>query len=221
MTTKITTNNTTTKDKIKIGIWGTLTIVPTMIILVATLLDFANAQSINNNTTRILTQIEDNSYLWNKVEERREEIKGYHEEYNTIVEYQEELHQSSNELRNQLNKEFSATKQGFPNEKNALVSYAYEKGGKDFMLTLGAENGTWEKNRCSGVNSNGYRDCGICQLNRKWHSNFIDSPEFQDPYKQIDYCLRVYNDGIEKGRITTTFYGYNVRHKTEHLYIIN
>jgi len=96
-----------------------------------------------------------------------------------------------------------------------LVSYAYNLGGKDFVLTLGAENGTWEKNRQSPVNSNGYRDVGLCQLNRKWHHEYIDSPDFQDPYKQIQYCHEVFTKAIKSGRIKTTFYGYNRRHEVK------
>lgn len=67
------------------------------------------------------------------------------------------------------------------------------------------------------VGANGYSDFGLCQLNRQWHWKFIDSPEFQDPFKQIDYCWGVYQDAINKDRIKTTFYGYNNRHKVEHL----
>ena len=158
MTTKITTNNTTTKDKIKIGMWGTFTIVPTMIILVATLLDFTNAQSINDNTTRILTQIEDNSYLWNKVEERREEIKGYHEEYNTIVEYQEELHQSSNELRNQLSKEKSDSYNIF------FTSYNPEAGQTDSTPCIAGGTGA---NVCE-IYANGERPIALSQELISW-----------------------------------------------------
>jgi len=71
------------------------------------------------------------------------------------------------------------------------------------------------------VGANGYSDFGMCQLNMQWHEPFIRSEEFKDPYKQIDYCYEVYQDGIKRGKIRTTFYGYNHRWKTQHLYVFN
>lgn len=62
----------------------------------------------------------------------------------------------------------------------------------------------------------------MCQLNGQYHADFIFanganlqsgwSKEFQDPYKQLDYCLGVWKDAIAKGILTTTFYAYNKRH---------
>lgn len=62
---------------------------------------------------------------------------------------------------------------------------------------------------------------GYCQLNKNWHADFINSAEFQDEYKQIDYCLGVYNDAVSRGRIKTTFYGYNNRERVSHLLTFN
>lgn len=117
------------------------------------------------------------------------------------------------------------TKKGWPTNDpiQDIVNYAYKKGGKDFLLTLEGENGLWKWDRRSGVvGSNGYYDYGICQLNGQWHAKFIFangynlkagfSENFKDPYKQIDYCIGVWNDAIRKGKIKTTFYAYNVRH---------
>jgi CTP:phosphocholine cytidylyltransferase-like protein len=82
----------------------------------------------------------------------------------------------------------------------------------DFVLTLDSENGTWNKNRMSMIVwANGYRDQGICQLNRKYHIKFINSPEFQNEYKQVDYCWEVWKKGVLKNRLETTFYWYNTR----------
>lgn len=110
----------------------------------------------------------------------------------------------------------SATKLGAGDEVNVLVSYAYDiSQNKDFVLTLGWENGLWQWDRVNHAanNTNGHRDVGMCMLNRQWHHEFIDSEEFKDPYKQLDYCWEVYQDGVARGRITTTFYGYNHRLK--------
>lgn len=92
-----------------------------------------------------------------------------------------------------------------------------------FVLTLNAENGLWFKNRKSPVNSNWYRDMWLCQLNRKYHYNFIDSKDFQDPYKQIDYCSEVFQKWLErmwrlKTYKNTTFYWFNVREKYRYLF---
>jgi len=115
-------------------------------------------------------------------------------------------------------------KKGWPatDEIQNIVNYAYKKGGKDFLLTLEWENGLWKWDRRSGVvGANGYYDYGICQLNGQWHGKFIFangynlkagfSKDFQSPYKQIDYCIGVWNDAIRKGRIKSTFYAYNKR----------
>lgn len=117
------------------------------------------------------------------------------------------------------------TKKWFESNKEMqdLVNYAYKIGGKDFLLTMEWENGLWKWDRKSGlVGSNGYSDYGLCQLNAQYHGKWMFangsnpkdwfSKEFQDPYKQIDYCCGVFQDGLAKGRIHTTFYAYNKRH---------
>lgn len=104
-----------------------------------------------------------------------------------------------------------------------LVNYAYKIGGKDFLLTLEGENGLWKWDRKSSIVwANGYSDYGMCQLNWQFHADFIFAnganlkagwgKDFQNPYKQLDYCLWVWKDAQAKGRLTTTFYAYNVRH---------
>lgn len=107
-------------------------------------------------------------------------------------------------------------KKGASPEQQEKVDYAFliSNHDKDFVLTLEAENGLWATTRRSiAIGANGYRDVGLCQLNRQWHHRFIDSPEFRDFRKQLHYCLEVYQKAIDSGRIRTTFYGYNNRHK--------
>ena len=106
-------------------------------------------------------------------------------------------------------------KKGASPEQQEKIDYAFliSNNDKDFVYTLEAENGLWSTERSSIiVGANGYRDVGLCQLSRQWHSDFINSPEFKDYKKQLEYCWGVYQDGVKRGRIKTTFYGYNKRH---------
>ena len=107
-------------------------------------------------------------------------------------------------------------------QQQEKVDYAWKiSKDPDFIYTLEMENGLWTKNRLSNqVGINGYRDQGLCQLNRQYHLDFIMSPEFQDHEKQLDYCWEVYKNAKEGGRINTTFYGYNNRHKAKDHFIL-
>lgn len=90
----------------------------------------------------------------------------------------------------------------------------------DFILTINAESSSWDTMKRSyrkGVN--GYYDYGLCQLSYQWHKPFIDSPEFRDWQKQLDYCWKVWQDGIAKGRIATTFYGYQKKEAQKKYFI--
>ena len=131
-----------------------------------------------------------------------------------------------NKLYNKIIKEgiqYSVTKNGVSDEVNTILSYAYNiSGEKDFVKTLVAENGTVDPQPKSDIiGANGFSDYGLCQLNRQWHYKFINSEDFKDPFKQIDYCYGVYQDGMKRGIIRTTFYGYNNIHKVEHLLTFN
>lgn len=77
----------------------------------------------------------------------------------------------------------------------------------DFLLTLEQENGLWTPNRKHPINSNGSRDYGFCGLNSTYHWDFIKSPDFKDPEKQLRYCYEVFRSR------PTAFYGYKVRNK--------
>ena len=97
-------------------------------------------------------------------------------------------------------------------EQQAVINYAYARCGEECVLTWEGESG-WRKDIVSKANSNGTRDHGYCQLNSQYHKPFINSEEFKDPYKQIDYCISVWNDAVKKGRLKTTFYAYNIINK--------
>lgn len=79
-------------------------------------------------------------------------------------------------------------------DQNSIIRLASKisKNDINFILTLEAENGLWRTNRVSGRNRNGTRDYGLCQLNSRYHWNFIRSPEFKDPEMQLRYCHQIY-----------------------------
>lgn len=65
---------------------------------------------------------------------------------------------------------------------------------QNFILTLNSENWGRNPNKSSPANSNWTKDYGYCQLNSAYHSDFINSDWFKDPYKQMDYCIGVWKD---------------------------
>ncbi len=84
-----------------------------------------------------------------------------------------------------------------------------------------AENWLVTIDRRWAKGANGHYDHWLCQLNYQWHKKFIDSPEFNDYKEQVKYCWGVYQDGVKRGKIRTTFYWFNVRHKTTKLLTFN
>lgn len=71
--------------------------------------------------------------------------------------------------------------------KQKYVQYAYSLGGIDFVKLIECENWRRDPKRISKTN-----DHWLCQLNYKYNKKFIDSEEFLDPYKQLDYCYEKY-----------------------------
>jgi len=107
--------------------------------------------------------------------------------------------------------------------RQKLLQYAYKKSwyDKDMILTFTAENYRWTTTRKSNIIwKNGYRDYWICQVNAWYHPEILRwkgykypdnryfSKWFLNPYKQIDYCIKLYKNW-------TKFYGYNVRYKVK------
>ena len=66
-------------------------------------------------------------------------------------------------------------------------NYAYEIWGIDFVKLIECENGRWDPKRVSKTH-----DHWLCQLHYKYNKKFIDSSDFNDPYKQLDYCYEKY-----------------------------
>jgi hypothetical protein len=89
---------------------------------------------------------------------------------------------------------------GFDNWKDILATFQHESDYQVMALNTANRNGTYDK--------------GLCQLNSAYHKPFIESEDFKDPYKQIDYCVSVAVDARNKKRhIGRVWYGYAQRHK--------
>jgi len=67
------------------------------------------------------------------------------------------------------------------------VNYAYNVWGIDFVKLIECENGAWDPKKVSATH-----DHWLCQLNYSYNKKFINSTDFSDPYKQIDYCYEKY-----------------------------
>jgi len=107
-------------------------------------------------------------------------------------------------------------------EHKHLINYAYKLWWMDFVKTLGAECVSRDID-CYNKNTDGTVDRWLCQLNYSWHSSFIDSEDFLNPYIQLRYCYDVWNDALYKNwikRLRTTFYGYNVRSRQKNLFYL-
>ena len=72
------------------------------------------------------------------------------------------------------------------------VNYAYDIWGIDFVKMIECENGRWDPKRVSETH-----DHWLCQLHYSYNKKFIDSPDFKDPYKQLDYCYEKYKTNPE------------------------
>lgn len=68
-------------------------------------------------------------------------------------------------------------------EKQKYVQYAYSLWGIEFVKLIECENGNWNPFIQSATN-----DYGICQLNYRYNKKFIESEDYKDVYKQLDYC---------------------------------
>ena len=65
----------------------------------------------------------------------------------------------------------------------SYVNYAYNVWWMDFVKLIECENGTWDPKKVSSTH-----DHWLCQLNYSYNKKFINSTDFSDPYKQLDYC---------------------------------
>ena len=75
---------------------------------------------------------------------------------------------------------------GFSSEdqRQAIIQYAYDLGGLDFVLMMECENGNWNINT---VGDRGHA-FWLCQMNNRYHN--IPSEYFTDWKFQVDYCYQ-------------------------------
>lgn len=117
-------------------------------------------------------------------------------------------------VQEQWDSEYSVYRHEWNDERNEWLSYMYEKSwyDKDMILTFLSENDNMWIDRPSNFTwFNWQRAYWICQLYYTYHKDFIESEEFKDPYKQMDYCMWVWNNAKERWIIPTTFYAYAFR----------
>ena len=67
------------------------------------------------------------------------------------------------------------------------ANYAYDLWWIEFVKLIECENWRWDPNRVSKTH-----DHWLCQLHYSYNKKFIDSSDFKDPYKQLDYCYEKY-----------------------------
>lgn len=107
----------------------------------------------------------------------------------------------------------------FSDKRQDYINYIYERAWKDALLTFTGENTKWTIDRPSTHTwFNGQRAYWFCQLYYTYHKEFINSAEFKDPYKQLDYCLGVWEDAKKRWILATTFQAYPWRHKWKYLF---
>jgi len=97
---------------------------------------------------------------------------------------------------------------------NLVMNYAYKLGWIDFVKLLNSENPSWGT-YITNRNSNKTVDHWLCQLNSRWHKQFIKSKDFHNPLIQLRYCYDVWNKARAKWerKVMSTFHWYNVRNK--------
>jgi len=98
-------------------------------------------------------------------------------------------------------------------EQNEAVEYLWNKTKNiDMILTFYGES--YLLKDVVNRNTNGTQDRFFCQLNSQYHAAFISEVEKEkvSDGKILDYCIEVWNDGIKKGRIHSTFYAYSHRY---------
>ncbi len=97
---------------------------------------------------------------------------------------------------------------GASEEQNKAIHYAWEKSDSDpnFIFLIEVESG-WILDAYH-INYNNSTDHGLCQLNNRYHQEFINSDYFNEWEAQINYCFEVYRQAKEKNKIQSVFHAY-------------
>lgn len=122
------------------------------------------------------------------------------EELQKEIEWQEvqkeSLNESSEKFSDEINEKIEQHKlqeilvhkwYSYGDKMQDYVNYAYHLWWIEFVKLIECENGRRDPKRISKTN-----DRGLCQLNYKYNKKFINSPDFADPYRQLDYCYEKY-----------------------------
>ena len=88
------------------------------------------------------------------------------------------------------------TKRGWTPHQSYWIRRALEIANcnKSFVALLNSENGNWN-HRTIGVNPNGTRDHGFCQINDYWHPEVVYHAKFYDQEWQLKECYRLWTGG--------------------------
>lgn len=108
------------------------------------------------------------------------------EELKEQIEITEKLNEAIEQTDRSLTK---ITHSGFAtgDDKQNYVQYAYNLWWLDFVALIECENWNWNPYIKSSTN-----DYWICQLNYYYNKKFINSEDYKDVYKQLDYCYNKY-----------------------------
>lgn len=117
-----------------------------------------------------------------------------------------------------------------PDYHDKIASYAYQYCQKRYALAPRKTKGNYDYSCEKLVKvrqwENGWRnkdivgvswDRWLCQLNPRYHNNFIRSSWFADPLAQIEYCQWVREDAARKW--VMPWYAYNTTQKRSDPYI--
>jgi hypothetical protein len=119
----------------------------------------------------------------------------------------------------EVKKEIPIKRKSGTDEQHKIVEYLWNKTQNiDLILTFERESGL-DKNAYN-VNKNGSFDKGLCQVNSNYHLDWINSKDFKDIYKQMDYCIDLYLSYEKRGIVGKRFYAYNKRSTVRDRYVI-
>lgn len=112
---------------------------------------------------------------------------------------------------------------------NNLVQYAYNKcisvlwdKGNDskryyscvnMILTFDSENGAWDKTKVSPTD-----DWGLCMLHKRWHKDFINSEAFKSDEAQLDYCVGVRQNAMQRNKMPWVAYAGRMKNKSRFIF---
>lgn len=88
---------------------------------------------------------------------------------------------------------------GHTAEQQVYIDYAWDiSKDPNFVYLLKAESGALSPTALSrAVGGNGYRDVGLCQINKGYHKDIVNDPRFADYKWQLEQCYQMYKNGVK------------------------